>query len=292
VNAPNGITHAATFPAIKTRSVRLVVSAAHGTGSPVAIRDLSVIAPALDLDAVWPTLWLAAGGWNSAKVRVRNNGPLPATVNLAASVPLPITAVLSPTSVTVAPGLYADVTISLSGATATFGGSTLTVTAAGAAPETVALLHTDNLALNAAGNNVSGSLPLAFASSVEAGYVYPPGLVNDGDTASPGNYWVSNHEDLATSPQHIGIDFGNSITVRRVVMTPRLNFGPRDYSVETSTNNSTWTKVAEVSNAPNGAPFPMTFNPVSVRFLRLRITRGHDPRPGYVQVRELAVYRN
>ena len=171
--------------------------------------------------------------------------------------------------------------------TNTSGTGSLTLTGTNAVGETSTLNYTTNLALNDSANEVDGSLPMASSSS-DSGWIYRPTLANDGDTTT--NYWVSAPRDLSRSPQQLQVDLGSSVTLGRVTMIPRVGFGPKSYTVETSDDQTRWTTRATVVNGADGT-ISSTFTPVRARFVRIDITAsyGSGP-PTWTQVKELQVF--
>jgi hypothetical protein len=143
-----------------------------------------------------------------------------------------------------------------------------------------------NLALNRAG---SGE-PAAFATNSQGSF--PPALANDGNVET---FWVSagtasGQGPSQANPINLGVDLGESHPLGEVTMVPRVNFGPRAYTVEVSGNGTDWTEVAAVRYAANGE-VTTTFPTTDARYLRLRITDSWDSvqPPRNVQVAELIV---
>jgi hypothetical protein len=143
-----------------------------------------------------------------------------------------------------------------------------------------------NLALNRDGEGV----PEAFADSNQA--AFPPSLANDGNLNT---FWVSSGTQAGQgptpeSPIHLGVDLGRSHPLAEVTMIPRVNFGPRAYTVDVSSDGEDWDEVAAVPAAPNGA-VTSAFPTIEARHLRLRITDAYDSvqPPRNVQVAELEV---
>jgi hypothetical protein len=301
-----------TFTApVSARYLQIRISESWDTGTPqsVAVRELSIGSPSLDIDTVAPgvapsgtaELRLARGGFNQATVRVRNAGANPVTITLSATAPAPMTAVISSANPVIVPaGGYVDSRVDVRGAgvTPTSGSSLLTVSATGASDETITLVHTDNLALSDAG----GPFPAARASSEDPAFIYTPSLAVDGATAGTNNFWVSGPAVLAVDPQCITLDFGGSVGIGRVVMIPRTNYGPKDYAVQTSSTDTTcaiesgWTTQDLRTGVTNGSVITSTFAVTNARYLRLRVTAthaaGNPPPPNQTQIRELQVYPN
>jgi hypothetical protein len=80
------------------------------------------------------------------------------------------------------------------------------------------------------------------SSSVEEGY--PANLATDGN---PATRWSSQFAD----PQWIQVDLGSTQTLSRVELSWEAAFG-RAYTVQTSTNGTTWTTAATVTGGDGG----------------------------------------
>jgi F5/8 type C domain len=306
VDASSSSATTTTFAANqRARCAQLHITSKWGSGA-VRVSELAHVPPTLDIDLVDPladasstaTLRLARGGYAEARVRVRNttgtatsftltNGTLPTGVGVTY---LPAGAQTVPANGSI------DVTARLTGATTlpTTGSATLDFTGTGVASETLTIQRTDNLALNEFGT----AFPKALASSEDGSYVYPARLAQDGLTSGSSNFWVSAPSQLgASTPECLVIDLGAAVNVGRAVMTPRTNYGPRDYKVQTSNANTScasesgWTTRDTVTNATNGSARTSTWTPAAARYVRIRITATHGSGPPYwTQVRELAVY--
>jgi hypothetical protein len=296
--------------AVKARYLRLSITASNQAGDPtqVKVSELRFSPPTIDADLVDPLataviagdpqLRIARGGYAEATVRLRNAGGSATNVTVGASgLPTGVTAAFSPAgAVSVPAGGTADVKVRLtaSGTAATSGTTDITITATSAASETLELAHTDNLALNGLGT----AFPRALSETTDTSMLYLPSLGNDGDTAGASNFWVSAGVPLgAGAPECLVIDLGASVTVGRAVMTPRTNYGPRDFKVQTSTANTTclsetgWTTRDTRTGVTNGSTITSTWTPAAARYVRLRITATHGSGPPYwTQVRELALH--
>jgi hypothetical protein len=317
VNAPQNTDIITPFSApLKARFLRIHVTAGWTSGSQgVAIRELDILQPAIDVDAQSPLMGIASsgrpqmrlakGGFAQATVRVRNGNTTASSVTVSASAPAPIVvSVVGSATVTVPPQGFVDVLVNVTGAgaTPTSGTSVLTVNATGAVPETIDLVHTDNLALNEFGT----AFPRALSSSEDPAFLFPANLANDGDLTSGTNYWVSGPADLSTSPQCVIFDLGTNETVGRTVMTPRTNYGPQNFTIQTATSvinvtdcssQTGWTTRSTQTGAANGAAITSTFTAVTARYVRARVTstwyRGSTGAPpAQTQVREFQVYPN
>lgn len=143
-----------------------------------------------------------------------------------------------------------------------------------------------NLALNREGEG----FPEAFADSNQP--AFPPALSNDGNLNT---FWVSSGTQAGQgpspeSPIHLGVDLGQTHPLAEVTMIPRVNFGPRVYTIEVSSDEESWTEVAAVPAAPN-ASVTTGFETIAARYVRLRITDAYDSvqPPRNAQVAELEV---
>ena len=130
--------------------------------------------------------------------------------------------------------------------------------------------------------------PHATASSSQPGF--PPDSAVDGDVAS---FWVSGGSQpgqgpTPAAPQTLTIEYGRTVDVGRVTVTPRVNYGPRAFAIEARVSG-TWERLAEVEQANAAATHAVT--PTRADAVRLVITGAYDtqPVPRNVQVAEVAV---
>lgn len=128
--------------------------------------------------------------------------------------------------------------------------------------------------------------PLATASSSQPGY--PPGLAVDGLTST---FWVSGGTQegdgpTPAEPETLTIEYGRTVTIGDVTVTPRVNYGPRAFAIEARVDGA-WQRLAEVeqANAPATHAVPST----QADAIRLVITAAYDtrPNPRNVQVAEV-----
>ncbi len=118
----------------------------------------------------------------------------------------------------------------------------------------------------------------ATATSTEGGYVAANAVDGDPDTRWASRYW---HD-----PESITVDLGSARTVRRVVLDWEAAYG-KDYTVQVSTDGSTWRTVKAVTGGDGGRD-NLTFAAASARHVRVTGTvRGINY--GY-SLHELAVY--
>jgi len=246
------------------------------------------IDPLLALKATTPDLPLARGGWNQATLTVSNAAPRPLEVSVAASAPAGVEATFPQGTLTVPAEGSGEFVVDLADASLATGTGELqvTATAGGRHAAAAATLHfSGDLALNGLGT----AWPAISASSTQGPYL--PTLANDGN---PATFWVaegtkSGEGPSPEKPAYLTVDHGAPVRIAAVTMVPRVNYGPRAYAVEVSTDGQAWTEVAAVPAAPNG-PSTSTFaEPVTARYLRLKITDSWDATrpPRNVQVAEL-----
>ncbi|MFZ5895516.1 MAG: discoidin domain-containing protein [Myxococcota bacterium] len=235
-------------------------------------------------------LRLAGGGVNQVGVHLANEVDRPLAIAVSALPSNGITVAVPSQQVTLPPLGSLDLSVALAGAGQVSGQGTLLVTAISdtgvRADHLVNVAFTDNLALN----DVGAPWPKPSATSNQA--PFPPSLAFDGNTTT---FWVSDgtvagQGPSPTSPKMLAVDFGAAARIGSVVMVPRVNFGPRGYSIEVSNDGVDWSQVADVPNSPN-ATVTSTFTPVTTRMVRLRITGGYDriQPPRNVQVAEFIV---
>ena len=246
------------------------------------------IDPLLALKATSPDLPLARGGWNEETLTVTNAAPRPLEVSLAASAPEGVEATLPQGTLTIPAEGSGEFVVDVANASLATGTGELQITAiAGGrhAAASATLHYSDDLALNGLGT----AWPAISASSTQSSYL--PTLANDGNAAT---FWVaegtkSGEGPSPEKPAYLTVDHGAPVTIAAVTMVPRARYGPKAYTVEVSTDGQAWTEVASVPAAPNG-PSTSTFaEPVTARYLRLKITDSWDATrpPRNVQVAEL-----
>lgn len=256
--------------------LRAALQYRHGRhGHDVAAELAVTLSPVLELSAGPARLPLAVGGTNRAQVRVVNYLPHPVEVTVAPAALAGVAATPAEQVLTVPAGASAEAGFTLAGTGVAGGAGALVfsaTSATGVVARTEIELHfSDDLARNAVG----APWPAAFASSHQP--AYPAWLAFDG---SGSTFWVSagtaaGQGPSPATPEHVGVDLGAPAQVGSVTMVPRVNYGPRSYTIEISEDGVTWLSVAEVPAAPN-ATVRTTFPPVTARLLRLRITDGYD----------------
>ncbi|MEU8202651.1 penicillin acylase family protein [Streptosporangium sp. NPDC049046] len=117
----------------------------------------------------------------------------------------------------------------------------------------------------------------ASASSTQL--FYPASRAVDGD---PTTRWSSSSSDN----QYLQVDLGSATTVARALLRWEAAYGAA-YSIQTSTNGSTWTTVYSTTTG-NGGVDNVRFTPTTARYVRMQgVTRGTSY--GY-SLYELEVY--
>jgi hypothetical protein len=244
--------------------------------------------PLISLKAAAPALPLARGGWNEATLTVTNAAPQPLEFELAASAPEGVEAILPQGTLTVPAEGSGEFTVELRNPSLTTGTGELQVSATAGAQQastTVSLHYSGDLALNGLGT----AWPAISASSSQG--AYPPTLADDG---TPGTFWVAAGTASGEGPQpgkpaYLTVDHGRPVTIAAVTMVPRTGYGPKAYAIEVSEDGQSWREVASVPAAPNGPSTTTLAEPVTARYLRLKITDSWDSvrPPRNVQVAEL-----
>jgi hypothetical protein len=132
--------------------------------------------------------------------------------------------------------------------------------------------------------------PMATASSSQA--AFPPDLAVDGD---PATFWVSGGTTPADAPteadpETLTIEYGKTIPVGSVTVTPRVRWGPKAFAIEARVGG-VWQRLASVTQANEPATWDVP--DVSADAIRLVIASSYDgdfaPDTGNVQVAEVAV---
>ncbi|MCX6880373.1 MAG: glycosyl hydrolase [Verrucomicrobia bacterium] len=132
------------------------------------------------------------------------------------------------------------------------------------------------------------AMPSLSASSSHANY--PVANAADGKGES---FWVSNGEKpnegpSANKPEWLRIDLGESRIVKRLGITPRPGYGPRDAELQTSADGTAFaTAKTLVMERDRSTEIQVPDQPV--RFIRLFITSSYSPKQENVQVCEVTV---
>ena len=131
-------------------------------------------------------------------------------------------------------------------------------------------------------------IPVLDASTSHARY--PVANAADGKDDS---FWVSNGEKpnegpSASKPEWLRIDLGESRIVKRLGITPRPGFGPRDTELQTSADGNQFT-TAKTLVMERDRPTEIELPDKPVRFIRLFITSSYSPQQENTQVCEVTV---
>ncbi|HEY3493667.1 MAG TPA: discoidin domain-containing protein [Polyangiaceae bacterium] len=232
------------------------------------------VSPAFSVTAEMPQLPLAAGGANIARFRVANLTSHALALEFSALLPAGGASAETPAPLTIAAESSVELPVQLRGLYRTSGAGEYTLEAATLSgvvtTASVTLRFSDDLAQNALG----APFPKLAGTNQAA---FPPSLAQDAD----GNtFWVSDgtvagQGPTPTNPVTLTADLGVPSRIASVVMVPRVNFGPRAYTIEVSNDDVTWSEIANVPNAANGT-VTTTFAPVTTRYVRLRMTASYD----------------
>ena len=131
-------------------------------------------------------------------------------------------------------------------------------------------------------------IPVLDASSSHARY--PVANAADGKDDS---FWVSNGEKpnegpSASKPEWLKIDLGGSRVVKRLGITPRPGYGPRDAELQTSADGNAFTTVKKLV-MERDRPTELGLPDKPARFIRLFITSSYAPQQENVQVCEVTI---
>ncbi|WP_345470442.1 glycosyl hydrolase [Actinoallomurus oryzae] len=260
----------------------------YGLFGPVTLTPYAGGQPLLTVSALETSLPLAKGGYNRATVLVHNGSGRSVGVTLSASAASGITATPQKDRTTVPAGGSVTVPVDLRDSGVATGTDTLTVTARSdtgpTSTTTVALRHSDDLALNPGGT----PFPRVIADASQDRY--PAALAVDGSAST---FWVSwgraaGQGPTESRPVRYGLDFGAAVGIGSVTVGGRSNYGPRDYDIQVSSDGRNWRTVATASDTPK-AGGTTTFTPVQARYLRLSVTKSWDATNANVQMSGLTV---
>ncbi|GBG06951.1 hypothetical protein PAT3040_01493 [Paenibacillus agaridevorans] len=135
----------------------------------------------------------------------------------------------------------------------------------------------------ASAGNFKVPITAVTASSSSAGHV--AGSASDGIYASDSNYWSPTSAPTVGVSQSIIFDFGAQKKVGALELWPLASNGPKDFSIDTSTNGSTYTTRLTVTNNKNGHNY-FEFQPHTARYVRISMTAAH----GNGGIQEVMVY--
>jgi hypothetical protein len=253
--------------------------------------DLSAtVAPVIDLRLGTAKLPLALGGANLVPVTLNNFADHEIEVSLLATGTDGL--LFDATNPTFTIPAQSQVSYNLVTRTSTLatGSGTLNLvarTANGAEQSSsVAVSFSDDLALNTVGS----PFPVLTATSSQS--AYQPALANDSNGST---FWVSGgtvsgQGPTPSNPIWLMADLGTTQSIGSVTMVPRVNYGPKAYTIEVSDDASTWVQVGSVPSASN-ATITTAITPVKARYLRLVMTASWDKiqPPRNVQISSLIV---
>lgn len=248
------------------------------------------VAPVLDMVPKIPLLPLARGGVQSESLELTNYADHEISVRLSSPGLVGVSLLPEEQELIVPASGTLTAQFLLSGTSLTSGSAILpllaTTSQSAQIPASVELRFFDDLARNGLG----APWPLGTASSNQS--AYPASLAFDGLSTT---FWVSagtmaGEGPSASNPQFLSVDLGQPVSIGSISMVPRVNYGPKAYSIETSDDGLIWTPVVDIPAAPNAAA-TTAFAPVITRRIRLRITDGWDKTrpPRNVQVVALEV---
>ena len=114
----------------------------------------------------------------------------------------------------------------------------------------------------------------ATASSTRSGNVASRAI--DGILST---YWQANGNPSPGSPQWLRVDLGSAKTFNRVIFTEPAGNTITAYTIQYSSNGSTWTNVSGSSATKVGTVTTVNFTAVTVRYHQIRITASAATRP-------------
>ena len=129
----------------------------------------------------------------------------------------------------------------------------------------------------ATGGTNPGSINLALGGTATASRSegsYAPNLAIDGN---PTTRWSSYQSGAENDNQWIAIDLGNTYKVNKVILNWEAAYG-KSYRIEVSTNGSSWTTVANITNNTSASPpKEYSFTSRDARFVRMYgVERGNE----------------
>jgi hypothetical protein len=86
------------------------------------------------------------------------------------------------------------------------------------------------------------------------------------------NYTATRWESSASDPQWVMVDLGTSVEIDRVILKWHTNYASA-FSIETSTNATTWSTVYSTTNGASYSVTDVTFGKTSARYVRMNGTR-------------------
>ncbi|MER5934447.1 glycoside hydrolase domain-containing protein [Streptomyces sp. NPDC002054] len=161
--------------------------------------------------------------------------------------------------------------------------------------------HMQLAEIEAFGAELASNRPVTTSSSVEASgwkrTAATDGIVNSAEGYSLG--WSSQKSPTAAANEWITVDLQGASQISQVQLTPRTdgaNTGlgfPVDFTVQVSSDNATWTTVADKRNhpRPGAAAQTISFAPTTARYVKITGTRLSTDQFGdhYLQLGEIGV---
>jgi len=221
--------------------------------------------------------------WPSA---VQTVGTLGGTVESAAGVGIvgaTVTTDKGQSTTTDASGAYSFGTVAT-------GAYNVTASATGYTPQTkAATVAADQAAsvsfsLTAAPVNANLAIGKAFTASRTYSSTYAASKAGDDDTAT---YWRSG--STSYSSDWLKVDLGSSQMVQKVEVAWASSRHATNYTVQVSTDNSSWTQVYSTTSGGSGTAV-VTFASRNARYVRVNMTRAYSSSNGY-GVAELRVFK-
>ncbi|MEV7780078.1 discoidin domain-containing protein [Kitasatospora sp. NPDC088351] len=160
--------------------------------------------------------------------------------------------------------------------------------------------HMQLAEIEAAGDNLAANRPVTTSSSIE-GSGWGRAAATDGVLNSAAGYsmgWSSLKSPTAAANESVVVDLQGASRIEQVRLTPRTdgaNTGlgfPVDYTVQVSTDGTTWTTVEDRHDQPRpGGTLTFPFAPATARYVKVTGTRLSTDQFGdhYLQLGEIAV---
>ncbi|MBV6646198.1 MAG: discoidin domain-containing protein [Cyclobacteriaceae bacterium] len=139
------------------------------------------------------------------------------------------------------------------------------------------------------------AINLARNATVSASSTYPGYSVQkikDGsrNTTVGGAYsWANNHPGGGSLPEWVKLDLGSTKSIGYVKIFTSNNYELQNFSVQTSTNNSTWTTRRTVTGNQSRI-IETAFSKVNARYVRIYCTKGPNNQTIYARLNEVEVY--
>lgn len=231
---------------------------------------------------------LAPGGVNWAGVRLVSSATEELQVTLTAQPPTGVTVTPTSETITLPPSEVVTTRFKVTGTVSTGTGLVDFLADPNVGDElstSVTLVFSDDMARN----TTSSQYPRVFASSNQS--MFPPENAIDGNSST---FWVSygsldGEGPTEENPEWLAVDFGEAVTIGSVAVRPRVHppppplvgggRGPRDFTIQVSDDGETWTQVGdEVLDTVHDQDQLITLpEPTTSRYIRVHITRSHDP---------------